>query len=186
MIVKTNPEFGIELALTVPYAYWLHKNNQLEEVVTSKGMSPFYYFADKVTEEFTYRTIDNAAAGLNSLPNNWIHGINSLEEPGVLDYSKWEVPSYAKYYKNNDYKFNRPTIFINNKFNLEHGEKPFGFFDIKCLKNFKKLKDVWIYGYSFKKSSELKNTKFLEAAKKITNYKKIKINGISYKTIMKI
>ena len=36
------------------------------------------------------------------------------------------------------------------------------------------------------KSSELKNTKFLEAAKKITNYKKIKINGISYKTIMKI
>lgn len=133
MIVKTNPEFGIELALTVPYAYWLHKNNQLEEVVTSKGMSPFYFFADKVTEEFTYRTIDNAAAGLNSLPNNWIHGINSLEEPGVLDYSKWEVPPYAEYYKNDEYKFNRPTIFINNKFNLEHGEKPFGFFDIECL-----------------------------------------------------
>jgi len=60
------------------------------------------------------------------------------------------------------------------------------YLDIKCLKNFNKLKDVWIYGYSFKKSSELKNTKFLEAAKKITNYKKIKINGISYKTIMKI
>ena len=60
------------------------------------------------------------------------------------------------------------------------------YLDIKCLKNFNKLKDVWIYGYSFKKSSELKNTKFLEAAKKITNYKKIKINGISYKTLMKI
>ena len=60
------------------------------------------------------------------------------------------------------------------------------YLDIKCLKNFNKLKDVWIYGYSFKKTSELKNTKFLEAAKKITNYKKIKINGISYKTIMKI
>ena len=60
------------------------------------------------------------------------------------------------------------------------------YIDIKCLKNFNKLKDVWIYGYNFNKSSELKNTKFLEAAKKITNYKKIKINGISYKTIMKI
>ena len=60
------------------------------------------------------------------------------------------------------------------------------YIDIKCLKNFDKLKDVWIYGYNFNKSSELKNTKFLEAAKKITNYKKIKINGISYKTIMKI
>ena len=60
------------------------------------------------------------------------------------------------------------------------------YLDIKCLKNFNKLKDVWIYGYNFNKSSELKNTKFLEAAKKITNYKKVKINGISYKTIMKI
>ena len=29
-IVKINPEFGIELALAVPYAYWLHKNNQLK------------------------------------------------------------------------------------------------------------------------------------------------------------
>ena len=60
------------------------------------------------------------------------------------------------------------------------------YIDIKCLKNFNKLKDIWIYGYNFNKSNELKNTKFLEAAKKITNYKKIKINGISYKTIMKI
>ena len=52
MIVKTNPEFGIELALTVPYAYWLHKNNQLEGVITSRGMSPFYYFCNNVKEEF--------------------------------------------------------------------------------------------------------------------------------------
>lgn len=133
MIVKTNPEFGIELALTVPYAYWLHKNNQLEQVVTSKGMTPYYFFADKVTEEFKYRTIDNAAAGLGSLPNDWIHGINSLEHPGVLDYSKWEVPPYADFYKNEYYNFKRPTIFINNKYNLEHGETPYGFFDIKCL-----------------------------------------------------
>ena len=36
MIIKNNAEFGVELALAVPYAYWLHKNNQLEYVVTSR------------------------------------------------------------------------------------------------------------------------------------------------------
>lgn len=133
MIVKTNPEFGIELALTVPYAYYLHKQGKLEGVVTSKGMSPYYYFCDNVKEEFAYRTIDNAAAGLNTLPNNWIHGINPEVEPGVIDYSEWEVPPYADHYTNEQYKFDKPTIFVNNKYNLEHGEKPFGFFDIKCL-----------------------------------------------------
>jgi len=134
MIIRNNAEFGVELALAVPYAYWLHKNNKwLEWVVTSKGMKPFYYFCDDVREEFEYRNIDNAAAGLNDLPNNWIHGTNPLEEPGVLDYSKWTPPPYKEYYKNDEIKFDKPIVFISNKFNLEHGEIPYGYFDIKCL-----------------------------------------------------
>ena len=73
MIVKTNPEFGIELALVVPYAYHLHTQGKLDSVITSKGMKPFYYFCDNVEEKYEHRTIDNGAAGLNSLPNNWLH-----------------------------------------------------------------------------------------------------------------
>ena len=133
MIIKNNAEFGVELALAVPYAYWLHKNNQLEYVITSKGMKPFYYFCDDVREEFKQRTIDNAVAGLNDLPNNWIHGINPLEEPGVLDYSKWAPPPYKQHYKNNEIIFDKPIVFISNKYNLEHGQEPYGYFDIKCL-----------------------------------------------------
>ena len=133
MVVKTNPEFGVELALTIPYAYWLHQNGELEGVVTSKGMRPYYYFCDNVKEEFEYRTIDNKAAGLDSLPNNWIHGINSLEEPGVLDYTQWSTPSYREYYSNTEYTFNRPVVFITNKYNMEHGEVPFGYFNIQAL-----------------------------------------------------
>ena len=133
MIVKVNPEFGIELALAVPYAYYLHKQGKLKGVVTSKGMTPYYYFCDNVKEEFQSRTINNALAGLDKLPNDWIHGINSLEEPGVLDYEEWEVPPYAEHFKNDQFNFERPTIFVNNKLNLEHGEKPYGFFDIQTL-----------------------------------------------------
>ena len=133
-VVKTNPEFGVELALTVPYAYWLHKQGDLETVITSKGMKPFYYFCDDVREEFSERTIDNAAAGLNELPNNWIHGINPLEEPAVLNYDGWIPPPYKEYYKNKEFNFDdKPLVFISSKYNLEHGEIPLGFFDIQCL-----------------------------------------------------
>ena len=74
MIVKTNPEFGVELALTMPYVYSLHKQGKLDTVITSKGMKPFYYFCDDVEEKYDFRTIDNLAAGLGSLPNSWIYG----------------------------------------------------------------------------------------------------------------
>ena len=57
------------------------------------------------------------------------------------------------------------------------------YLDLSVLKNFNKLRDIWIYGYDFNKSSDLKNTKFLEAAKKILKYKKVLINGISEKTL---
>jgi hypothetical protein len=73
MVIDLHPEFGLELTLGVTYAYWLHERGELEEVYTVEGMKPFYYFCDNVNEVYNYRTIDNAAAGLDSLPNNWIH-----------------------------------------------------------------------------------------------------------------
>ena len=48
--VDVHPEFGIELALALPYAYWLHTQGKLKKVITSKGMKPFYYFTDNVEE----------------------------------------------------------------------------------------------------------------------------------------
>ena len=148
MIIDVNPEFGYEVAISIPYAYWLHKNDQLDGVVTCKGMKPFYYFCEDVREEFDIRTIDNAAAGLNSLPNQWTHHnalavtgkdyseLNEEEQAninGVLDYSKWICPPYAKYYKNTEFIFDKEIVFITNKFNIEHGHKPYGYFNIECL-----------------------------------------------------
>ena len=135
MIVKANPEFGIELALVVPYAQYLQKQGKLDGVITSKGMKPFYYFCDNVREDFEHRTINNSLAGLDELPNNWIHGINPEVEPAVLNYDEWTPPPYKEHYKTID---NLPTeprkqVMITNKYNLEHGEEPFGFFDIQCL-----------------------------------------------------
>lgn len=58
-----------------------------------------------------------------------------------------------------------------------------GYTNFKKFKGLKNLKDIWIYGYDFKKKDELKNTSFLKIAKEILKYKKLKINGISEKTL---
>ena len=119
MIIDTNAEFGLELTLVIPYAHWLHKNGELEKVITVKGMKPFCYFCDDVEQKYEYRTIDNSAAGLDRMPNNWIHH-NALavfgkeysemsdEEKfranGVLDYNQWVPPNYKEYYKTKNAK----------------------------------------------------------------------------------
>jgi len=151
MIVDCNPEFGIELALALPYAYWLHEQGKLEKVITSKGMKPFYYFCDNVEEKYEHRTIDNAVAGLNSLPNSWIYGMKENAELykeewehwksfrdvdrgcGILDYREWKMPEYTNRFKNDKFVFEKPFIVIANRYNWEHGGKPVGYFNIKCL-----------------------------------------------------
>jgi len=134
--IKTNCEFASELVCVIPYAYWLHKNNQLEKVITSKGMKPFYYFCNDVEERFEHRTFDINTNGLNDVPNNWIHhnahfvfkkDYSELTEDeqsksnGVLDYSQWTPPPYIDYYKNNKFDNFKPYIVINNNYNVEYG-----------------------------------------------------------------
>mgnify|MGYP001008097702 CR=1 FL=1 len=54
-VVKTNPEFGVELALTVPYAYWLHEQGKLGSMTVCNGMEPFYYFSQQYKAGFEQR-----------------------------------------------------------------------------------------------------------------------------------
>ena len=130
--IQINCEFASELACVIPYAYWLHQNNQLEKVVTSKGMKPFYYFCEDVEERFEFRTIDTNNNGLRYIPNDWIHHSegqaygNFNEEGqskanGVLNYSQWTPPPYKDYYSSNDFDDLKPYVIINNNYNVEFG-----------------------------------------------------------------
>ena len=151
MIVDCNPEFGIEMVLALPYAYWLHEQGKLEKVITSKGMKPFYYFCDDVEERYDFRTIDNEAAKLSSLPNSWIYGSHKNAELykdewkhwesfrdvkvgcGILDYEKWKMPNYKNKYQNENFKFDKPFVVVANRYNFEHGKPPVGHFSLPCL-----------------------------------------------------
>ena len=135
--IDLNPEFGCELALGIPYAYYLHKQGKLNKVITCRGMKPFYYFCDNVEEKYDFRTVDTSQSGVMCLPNPWIHGDSrmgtTLTKPGVLDYSQWEAPPYKEHFKNNNFIFEKPMIIISNKIVMDHGQEPLAYFDLPTL-----------------------------------------------------
>ena len=147
MIVRTNCEFGVELALAVPYAYWLYQNDQLDKVVTSVGMKPFYYFCDNVEERFEFRHFDINTNGLREVPNDWIHHSvgqaystfseeEQVEANGVLDYSQWTPPPYKDYYQTDEFNHLKPYIVVNNNYNIEFGNlitESLRYFNIETL-----------------------------------------------------
>jgi len=148
MIINVNPEFGYELACSIPYAKWLHDNNMLEKVITCSDMKPYYFFCDNVEETHTTRDINNSNNGVQNLPNTWIHhnaiavkgkGYSELtqeeqfEVNGVLDYSKWVAPDYKTKYFDSSLNLPNNYVVISNRYNLEHGQEPIGYFDIQCL-----------------------------------------------------
>jgi len=149
--IKTNAEFASELVCVIPYVYWLHQRGELESVVTSIDMKPFYYFCDNVEELYNYRTLDHLQSGLNKVPNDWLHhnaknvfgkDMNELSEEqqseanGVLDYSEWVPPPYSEYYRTSEFDYLKPYVVINNNYNIEFDNnitETIRYFDIQIL-----------------------------------------------------
>lgn len=150
MIVDVKPEFGYDLVCAAPYAYWLHKQGELEKVITCKGMTPFYYFCSNIEERYTKRSVNNQINGVQNLPNQWIHHnamalykkdyselslSQQVKVNGVLDYSQWIAPPYKDVYYDESIDLPKKYVVISNRYNMEHGESPVGYFDIECLYN---------------------------------------------------
>ena len=149
--ITVNCEFASELVCVIPYANWLHQNNQLEKIITSKGMTPFYYFCDDVEERFDYRTFDINSNGLKDVPNEWIHhNANAVfgenydkltedqwsEANGVLDYTQWSPPPYKEHFLGNKFDSLKPYVVVNNNYNIEFGNlitESLRYFNIETL-----------------------------------------------------
>ena len=148
MVLDLNPEFGYELVCAAPYAYWLKEQGEYVKVITSIGMKPFYWFCDEVEERYTYRSVDNRNNGVQNLPNSWIHHNalanfgkdhselsqeDQIKSNGWLDYSKWTPPPLQKQYFDKSIYTPEKFVVISNRYNLEHGRPPVGYFDIEFL-----------------------------------------------------
>jgi len=107
-------EFGYEMILSVPYAYWLYNNDILGKTTSSKDTKCFYYFNNFHEETYESRKgylYDREYGGnnLNGNPNKTIHTYD-------LDTTKFIMPPYKKIYKNNIFLYDKPMIMVSNKY----------------------------------------------------------------------
>ncbi len=139
MIVNThNPEFGYELIGAIPYAYYLFKNFQLEKTISAPLSEPLYYFSPNHEINPERRGDEGVQKYINSgIPNARIH------KP-FLDTRQFIPPPYKQHFKNDTYKWSKPTFCICNRYNYEWGMNPINYFSLEMLeKMFNLLKDTF-------------------------------------------
>lgn len=133
IIDSKNIEFGYELISVIPYAYYHYTQGNLKGTRSGNDSDPLYYFSPKHeinTEERKFENIKYV-----DCPNAWIH------KP-YLDKAQFAIPDYKKRFANTQFKFEKETIVICNRANIEWNYKMINYFDVDTLRKlFDLLKD---------------------------------------------
>lgn len=131
-----NQEFGYELLSSIPYSYELYLQNKLTETESGEDTESLYYFSPKHKSNSIKRTIKNTnKAKKEKLP---YIGIHTHERPDL------KFPPYKSHFKNKDYKWDKPTLCICNRYTTEWNNEPVNYFDLEILDwMFSNLKDLY-------------------------------------------
>jgi hypothetical protein len=120
-MIDCNCEFGYELQLVIPYAYYLHKKNLLDKTISSFMTRELYYFSKNHEEKYKTRTPNHP-----NVPNINPH----VKE---LNYAEYVPPPYKSIFKNNYFLSDKPLLIIHNKYNEEWGGRPINFINKETL-----------------------------------------------------
>jgi len=121
MKIYCNCEFGYELQLVIPYAYYLHNNGLLKETTSCLNTKELYFFSNKHIETYTARTFNYP-----NVPNKTPH----VKE---LNYLQWTPPPYKNIFKNDIFLYDKPLLIIHNKFNKEWKLDPINYINKETL-----------------------------------------------------
>jgi len=136
MEINCNCEFGYELQLVIPYAYYLHKKNLLNKTTSCFMTKELYYFSKNHEEKYNKRMCNSP-----NVPNKTPH----IKE---LNYNNYTPPPYKLKYKNDYFVYDKPLLIIHNKFNQEWGKPPINFINKETLSEiFKFCKDKYTIIY---------------------------------------
>jgi len=120
-------EFGPEITTFIPFVAWLKQEGHLSgcRIVTYAGMRPYYFFLQD--SEFTGKIE----------PRRWVPDAQRFW-PSNSTYtataSPWHVyPDYRQHFRQAGRQFQRPVLFIQNKFTVEWGEGPVNYIPLKSL-----------------------------------------------------
>lgn len=129
-------EFGYELQLVIPYAYYLYKHNLLNTTTSCRNTKELYYFSNNHTETYESRRFNEP-----DVPNKTPHAKE-------LNYEKYTPPPYKNIYKNDYFVYKKPLLIIHNKYNEEWGEPPINYIDEQTLSEiFSRYRDKYTIIY---------------------------------------
>jgi hypothetical protein len=120
-------EYGPEITTFIPLVHWLKRQGLLNDrkVVTYRGMEPYYFFLD----EGEFRAKDERRAWLPKPERTW-----PTNDTHTATRKPWhDPPDYRKFYAKKARSFERPILFIQNKFTVEWGIGPLNFLPLKDL-----------------------------------------------------
>ncbi len=122
-VISFDGEFAPELQFALPHAYWHYKNGTLKRTNSSKFTKELYFFSPEHHECFDKRSNE---------------GNYNFDTPRILyshdyDMSKWAQVPLKETYKNDIYKYEKPTLIIANRYNMEWDGPPISFFSIEQL-----------------------------------------------------
>lgn len=120
-------EFGPELQLVTPYAYYLHKQGLLGRTAGARDTKCLYYFSPDHEEKYDKRFFRSPREAMRSvLPN-------PDEHVARLDTSKWTPPPYKTQYANDRFRWTKEPLVIMNKFCTEWKMRTYNYIDVPAL-----------------------------------------------------
>ena len=125
--IEYDGEFGPEITTFVPFVAWLKQEGHLQgrRVITFGGMRPYYFFlADEEFETKPQRRIYRNETK-RKWPTNTTHSATKQE---------WHrCPDYRAYYRDRGRAFDRPVLFIQNKFAVEWNAGPINYLPLFAI-----------------------------------------------------
>lgn len=120
-------EYGAEITTFVPFVAWLKQQGHLagRRIVSYAGMRPYYFFLAE--DEFEEK----------SDARHWLP-VRQRYWPSNSTYtataSPWHVyPDYRHHYADSGWKFERPVMYIQNKFTIEWDAGPINYIPLMSL-----------------------------------------------------
>lgn len=123
-VVDYHGEFDQELRYVLPFAYWHHLNGTLKQTIGCRNTRAFYFFSPDHVERYDKR-VWQAGYGYYDVPN--------MTHSPTFDFSKWARVPFKSHYQNTRFRYDKPTLIIANKYNIEWDQPPINFLDIRAL-----------------------------------------------------
>jgi hypothetical protein len=126
--IEYSGEYGAELTTFIPFVAWLKSKNLLHggKVVSYSGMKPYYFFLDD--EEFLPK--EESRSWVPPTKRMWPNNRTDTARA-----STWNVyPDYRGHYVKLGRTFDRPVLFLQNKFAVEWEMGPINYFPLNVLR----------------------------------------------------